>query len=243
MFEEIRDLLVQRGAFEDLEKLLTERGLRRAGARLRRDQVRARRALRDHGRPQSYDRAALQQSIARTLRARKEPSSLREAYALLQEVEVDFPDLVREDLKALAEASRSQRHGAGRAGRRRRDRRARREGTRSQAARARRRRQRTSASTPSAVRQARGGLGLRRRVAHGELQLAAEARPCDRRPAPERHRHARPAALEPTRDDRAGARARAEGQRPGAHRALRRDSRRSRSASSSSSSGSRTPVA
>ena len=49
----------------------------------------------------SIQRATLQQAIARTLRSRKDVESLHEAYAILQEAEVDFPELVSDDLQAL----------------------------------------------------------------------------------------------------------------------------------------------
>ncbi|MCA8940950.1 MAG: hypothetical protein KDB80_00195, partial [Planctomycetes bacterium] len=100
VFEDIRDLLVQRGAFEDLEKLLKNEGF--VGQALDFLEIQCELvALYELMEDRTYEKAALQQSIARTLRSRKEVSSLREAHALLREAEVDFPDLVRDDLAAL----------------------------------------------------------------------------------------------------------------------------------------------
>ena len=58
-------------------------------------------SLYEHMENRGYEKATLQQAIARSLRSAKDVESLREAHALLREVELEFPDLVHEDLKSL----------------------------------------------------------------------------------------------------------------------------------------------
>ncbi len=100
MFEEMRDLLTQRGAFEDLEKLLQNEGF--VGQALDHLDIKCELvALYELMENRSFEKASLQQAIARTLRSRKDVSALREAHALLREVEIEFPDLVREDCQAI----------------------------------------------------------------------------------------------------------------------------------------------
>ena len=48
-----------------------------------------------------YDRAALQVSVARSLRARKDQEALQQAYGLLQEVGCIYPELAKDDLAAI----------------------------------------------------------------------------------------------------------------------------------------------
>ena len=48
-----------------------------------------------------FERAHLQVAIARSMRARREVESLRQAHGLLQEVAIHFPELAQEDLAAL----------------------------------------------------------------------------------------------------------------------------------------------
>ena len=70
--------------------------------------IRYLRALEKAGEPfyeemegRDYERAQLQIAVARSLRARKEIESLRQAYGLLQEVACSFPELAKDDLQAL----------------------------------------------------------------------------------------------------------------------------------------------
>ena len=100
VFEDIRDLLVQRGAFDELEKLLKTEDF--VGQALDHLEIKCELvALYELMENKSYEKAALQQSIARVLRSRKDVDGMREAHALLREIEVEFPDLVREDLQAI----------------------------------------------------------------------------------------------------------------------------------------------
>lgn len=101
MFAEIRDLLIQRGAFDDLEKLLTNEEF--VGQALDYLEIKLELiALYEIMDERSFERATLQQTVARSLRSRKDVESLREAYGLLQEASADFPELVRDDLQAVA---------------------------------------------------------------------------------------------------------------------------------------------
>jgi tetratricopeptide (TPR) repeat protein len=99
-YEDIRELLLQRGAFEQLEKLLTNEDF--VGQALDHVEIKVElAALYEEMEGREYERATLMIAIARSLRARKEVESLQQAHALLQEVACSFPDLAREDLAAL----------------------------------------------------------------------------------------------------------------------------------------------
>ena len=58
-------------------------------------------ALYEEMEDKDLDRAMLKTAIARSLRARKDVEALQEAFGLLKEVEIRFPELVAEDVKAL----------------------------------------------------------------------------------------------------------------------------------------------
>jgi len=100
VFDEIRELLLQRGAFEDLETLLKNEEF--VGQALDHLEIKLElSALYDEMDERGYQQAQLQTAIARSLRARRDVESLRQAVALLREVSIKFPDLAREDLDAL----------------------------------------------------------------------------------------------------------------------------------------------
>ena len=99
-YAEIRELLSQRGKFEQLEQLLMNEEL--VGQAL--DHVEIKVELMhcyDELEGREYDRAALQVAVARSLKARKDVEALQQAYALLQEVHCVYPDLAPDDLQAI----------------------------------------------------------------------------------------------------------------------------------------------
>ncbi len=97
VFHEMRDLLLQRGAAEQLESLLKNEAF--VGQALDHLEIKCELvALYEEMENRDYEKAALQAQIARSLRARKDVESLQEALGILQEVAIRQPDLVREDL-------------------------------------------------------------------------------------------------------------------------------------------------
>ena len=99
-YAEIRELLSQRGKFEQLEKLLENEEL--VGQAL--DHVEIKVELMhvyDELEGREYERAALQVAVARSLKARKDVEALQQAYALLQEVSCVYPELAPDDLQAI----------------------------------------------------------------------------------------------------------------------------------------------
>ncbi|MCA8958571.1 MAG: tetratricopeptide repeat protein, partial [Planctomycetes bacterium] len=99
-FEEIRDLLVQRGAFTELEGLLRNEEF--VGQALDHLEIKCELvALYEEMDDREIEKATLQSAIARSLRARKDVASMQEALGILREVETRFPDLVRDDIGAL----------------------------------------------------------------------------------------------------------------------------------------------
>jgi len=99
-FFAIRDLLLQRGAFVELETLLKNEAF--VGQALDHHEIKCELvALYEEMEGRDADKATLQLAIARSLRARKEESALREAWGMLKEVEVAFPDLAKDDLATL----------------------------------------------------------------------------------------------------------------------------------------------
>jgi len=99
-YAEMRELLVQRGKFDTLEKLLQNeefvgQALDHLEIKLELVQVYEELEGRD------YDRAALQVAVARSLRARKDVEALQQAYGLLQEVACVYPELAPDDLAAI----------------------------------------------------------------------------------------------------------------------------------------------
>lgn len=99
-FGEVRDLLMQRGAFESLEKLLRNESF--VGQALDHLEIKVElAALYEEMEGRDFERAQLQIAIARSLRARKEVESLQQAHGLLMEAAIRFPELTKDDLEAL----------------------------------------------------------------------------------------------------------------------------------------------
>ena len=99
-FYAMRDVLMQRGAFAELEKLLKNEEF--VGQALDHLEIKCELvALYEEMEDRDFEKAALQTQIARSLRARKEVEALRVARGILREVEIQFPDLAHEDLQAL----------------------------------------------------------------------------------------------------------------------------------------------
>ena len=99
-YAEIRELLSQRGKFDQLEKLLMNEEL--VGQAL--DHVEIKVELMhcyDELEGREYDRATLQVAVARSLRARKDVEALQQAHGLLQEVQCAYPELAPDDLQAI----------------------------------------------------------------------------------------------------------------------------------------------
>ena len=99
-FDAIRDLLTQRGKFVELEALLQNEDF--VGQALDHLDIKCELvALYEEMEDREVEKATLQSQIARSLRARKDEGSLREAFAILREVDIAFPDLATEDLAAI----------------------------------------------------------------------------------------------------------------------------------------------
>ncbi len=99
-FAQIRDLLLQRGAFLQLEKILRDEAF--VGLALDHVETKVELAnLYDEMEGKEYERAQIQLAIARSLRARKEVESLQQALGLLQEISCRHPELAKEDLEAV----------------------------------------------------------------------------------------------------------------------------------------------
>ena len=99
-YAEIRELLSQRGRFEQLEKLLQNEEL--VGQAL--DHVEIKVELMhcyDELEGREFDRATLQVAVARSLKARKDVEALQQAHGLLQEVQCSYPELAPDDLLAI----------------------------------------------------------------------------------------------------------------------------------------------
>ena len=100
VFGDMRDLLTQRGAFQELENLMKNE--ESVGQALDHVEVKCELvSLYEEMEDREFDKATLQTAIARSLRARKDVESLREAFGLLQEVEIAFPDMAHDDLGAI----------------------------------------------------------------------------------------------------------------------------------------------
>ena len=99
-YQDIRELLMQRGKFVELEKLLLDEDF--VGQALDHVDINYELVgLYEEMEDREIEKAHLQMAIARSLRARKDESSLRHAFAVLREVEIAFPDLPGEDLRAI----------------------------------------------------------------------------------------------------------------------------------------------
>ncbi len=100
VFFSMRDLLMQRGAFQELENLLENEEA--VGQALDHLEVKCELvALYEEMEDKDLDRAMLKTAIARSLRARKDVDALREAHGLLKEVEIRFPELATDELGVL----------------------------------------------------------------------------------------------------------------------------------------------
>lgn len=99
-YTEMRDLLLQRGAFEALEKLLKNEDA--VGQAMDHLEIKVELAnLYEEMEGRDFECAQLQVAIARSLRARKEIDTLRQAHGLLLEVACVYPELARDDLQAI----------------------------------------------------------------------------------------------------------------------------------------------
>ena len=99
-FAEIRELLLQRGKFDALEKLLQQEDF--VGQALDHLEIKVELvAAYEQMEGRDYDRAALQVAIARSLRARKDVEALQQAHGLLLEVGCVYPELAKDDLAAI----------------------------------------------------------------------------------------------------------------------------------------------
>lgn len=99
-YAEMRELLVQRGKFDVLEKLLRNEEF--VGQALDHLEIKVELAAAlEELEGRDYDRASLQVGIARSLRARKDVEALQQAHGLLEEVACVYPELAKDDLAAL----------------------------------------------------------------------------------------------------------------------------------------------
>ncbi|MFO1052034.1 MAG: hypothetical protein U1F36_07455 [Planctomycetota bacterium] len=99
-FQDIRELLMQRGKFLDLEKLLHDEDF--VGQALDHVEIKYELVnLYEEMEDREVEKAQLQTAIARSLRARKDESSLREAIAVLEEVQIQFPELAEDELRSI----------------------------------------------------------------------------------------------------------------------------------------------
>lgn len=97
---EIRELLMQRGAFEELAKTLKDEAL--VGQALDHLEIKSELvSLYEEMDGMEWECANLKLQMARTFRARKEVEDLRQAQGILQEVAIQFPEFAAEDLQNL----------------------------------------------------------------------------------------------------------------------------------------------
>ncbi|MCA8952778.1 MAG: hypothetical protein KDE27_24925 [Planctomycetes bacterium] len=99
-YAEIRELLLQRGKFDVLEKLLHQEEF--VGQALDHLEIKVELvAVLEEIEGRDYERAQLQVAIARSLRARKDVEALRQAHGLLEEVRCTQPELASDELAAV----------------------------------------------------------------------------------------------------------------------------------------------
>lgn len=99
-YAEMRELLVQRGKFEQLEMLLLNEEF--VGQALDHLEIKSELVnVYDELEGRDYERAALQVGIAKSLRARKDVEALQQAYGLLQEVHCIYPELAPDELDTI----------------------------------------------------------------------------------------------------------------------------------------------
>lgn len=97
---DVRDLLLQRGAFDELETLLQNEAL--VGQALDHLEIKCELAdLYEEMEGREWDQANLKLQVARGMKARKETEDLQQALAILREVEVLHPELAKEDLENI----------------------------------------------------------------------------------------------------------------------------------------------
>ncbi len=100
VFGDMRDLLLARGAFAELETLLRQEEF--VGQALDHLEIKCELvALYEEMEDREYEKAVLQQQIARALRARKDVDSLKQSHAVLQDLSITFPELAAEDVAAV----------------------------------------------------------------------------------------------------------------------------------------------
>ena len=96
----IRELLMRRGAFDELERTLQDEDL--VGQALDHIEIKVELAeLYEEMENKEWERAQLKVQVARAFKARKEVEDLKQALGLLQEVGIEFPELASEDLGNL----------------------------------------------------------------------------------------------------------------------------------------------
>jgi len=99
-FFEIRDLLLQRGAFNELETLLKNEEF--VGQALDHMEIKCELvSLYEEMEDRETEKVTLQCALARSLKARKDVEGLQQAFGILREVEIGFPEMAREELKSL----------------------------------------------------------------------------------------------------------------------------------------------
>jgi tetratricopeptide (TPR) repeat protein len=99
-YQDIRELLLHRGKFAEIERLLKDEDF--VGQAL--DHVEVKYELvgvYEEMEGREVEKAQLQAAIARSLRSRKDEGSLRDAFAILREVEIGFPELAKDELRAI----------------------------------------------------------------------------------------------------------------------------------------------
>ena len=96
----IRELLMRRGAFDELERTLQDEDL--VGQALDHIETKVELAeLYEEMENKEWERAQLKVQVARAFKARKEVEDLKQALGLLQEVGIEYPELASEDLSNL----------------------------------------------------------------------------------------------------------------------------------------------
>ena len=99
-FYEIRDLLLQRGAFKELEALLRNEEF--VGQALDHIEIKCELvAVYEEMEGRETEKVTLQCAIARSLKARKDVEALQQAFGILKEVEIEFPEMAQDELKSL----------------------------------------------------------------------------------------------------------------------------------------------
>ncbi len=99
-FNDIRDLLLQRGEFNELETLLKNEQF--VGQALDHLEIKCELvSLYEEMADRETEKVTLQCAIARSLKARKDVEALQQAFGILKEVEIGFPELACDELRSL----------------------------------------------------------------------------------------------------------------------------------------------